>query len=131
MSYTGSCSVSVSYTTPGNQVSRPTYSVSAEYAASNSGFVDIPAATAPAAEFDIPFGSVASAKGVVIQNLTDISLTLQLAGATGSTGAYSLPAGSVCIPTFGPTGSTLASAKVVTGATAATGCQVSYVIIGD
>ncbi len=131
MSYTATLSVNLSYTTPGSQVSRPTYSLTADYEASNSGFLDIPAATAPSTEFTIPFGSVASAKGVIVQNLTAVSMTLQLAGATGSTGAYTLPPGSAAVPVFGPSGSTLAAAKVVTGATNSTGAQVSYIVLGD
>lgn len=112
-------------------MSVPSFAISATYAASSAGFVDIPAATANATAFDIPFGAVASPKCVVIQNLAEISLTVQTNTATGASGPFTVGPSGCSMPVFAAAGSSLTALKCVTGATSVTAAQIAYVILGD
>lgn len=130
-SFPASVSLTASYTSPGGVVSRPSFSVTATYSASADGFIDIPAATAPATEFVVPFGSVASPKCVIIQNLAQVAISLFPNGATGSSGIGTVGPSGCSMPVFAASGSSLSSLKFVCGATSATAAQVSYVVLGD
>lgn len=133
MPFAGSAQVTLRYTVPGPAPTSPTFSVpSIVYTASNAGFIDIPESTASATPFSVPFGAVAAAKGVLIQNNTSQELDVIVQGEADS--VFRLPPGGICIPLLASTAGTvdpLTQVSVITTAVAAEDGNVAFVILGD
>jgi len=82
MATTATANLSLTYSPPSGPANSATatFSAAATSNAQNVGVIDIPAATAPSTVFAIPFGSVASAKVLMIINKTNDEIGIRLNG---------------------------------------------------
>jgi hypothetical protein len=82
MASTATVTVSIVYTPPSAPTNSGTVSLTVPVSldAQNVGQIDIPASTAPATALAIPFGSVNSARIILVKNLTSQELVLKLNG---------------------------------------------------
>lgn len=83
MASTATVTISITYTPPSAPTNSGTVNLSVPvlHDAQNVGRIDIPASTAIATAIDIPFGSVNSARVVLVKNLTSQELILKLNGS--------------------------------------------------
>lgn len=124
-----SLSGSVAFTAPGGGAGSLTLSSTATYTAQQNGSIDIPSGTASGTAFQLPFGSVAAAKGFGYKSMANVKLALN--GATGA--AFNVPTGGVGFNMFPVPGASqqLSSAVIVTIETAQSGVQFDFEIFGD
>jgi hypothetical protein len=83
MASTATVTVSITYTPPSAPANSGTVSLSVPVScdAQNVGQIDIPASTAPSTALNIPFGSVNSARIILVKNLTSQELVLKMNGS--------------------------------------------------
>lgn len=127
-------SLNLGYTGPSSEsTSIPPLGVYAPYQPQNAGVVDVPAATAAATTFAVPFGGVGvNATGVLIINNTGQELDVKINGA--ATASHSLTSGGVFLninPSTVTPGTPLLSVDLVTTAIQSGQGQIIYYIFGD
>jgi len=125
---------SLTYTPGGGGSLTQSFGVNVSYTAVSSGTIDIPAATASAAPFTIPFGGVnTDARGLLIKNNTnlDIGIRLNLAGAGANT--YQLAPGGVMMhwAPAAAAGGHLTMTTITTTALVVNAGTVDYIVLGD
>lgn len=99
------------------------------YQGQNEGRIDVPAATAPQV-FSIPFGGIASATYVEVENLTDSDAQLKI---NGSAALQSLAPGSMAILTEAsiPVGTEISAVSLTTEALTVGAGEIKYRVFGD
>lgn len=114
----------------GGTTAPPTVTLTAPYQASSESTIDIPDATAAATDFDVPFGSVASATAVLLKNQGNQALDVSF-GASEDV-AFELPPGAMVLYAS-PTDPTtpLASITVTTTAEQDGEGKVACMVFGD
>jgi len=127
-------SLNLGYTGPSSEsTSIPPLGVYAPYQPQNAGVVDVPAATAAATTFAVPFGGVGvNATGVLILNNTGQELDVKINGA--ATASHSLVSGGVFLninPSTVTPGTPLLSVDLITTAIQSGQGQIIYYIFGD
>lgn len=100
-----------------------------EYAGQSEGVIDLPAGT-PGGAFAIPFGSVASATYLELENNSDVDCTLKL---NGSANLYSVAPGGIVLLTEAeiPAGTELTGASLTTEAATVVAGELKYRVLGD
>lgn len=102
------------------------------FAASNTGYIDVPDAATSATVYDVPFGAVASPTLVLIYNQTGQSMGIRLNAAVAN--EYQLPTNGIAVPIGAPAlpgGTPLTALSVVTTATQTGAGRVFYAVFGD
>ncbi len=115
------------YVAPGNVASVLSLNTELEYIASAAGFLDIPAAAADGTSYAVPFGTVAAAKGYVLQNNTDQAVEVSI---NASEDVFTLQPGGILVQQ-GQAVSTVTSISVITTALTTEQGTVAYVVLGD
>lgn len=118
---------SLKYVAPGNVSATINISQTLAYVASNVGFLDVPEGTLAAVEFEVPLGSIAALKGVLVQNNTDQDLDLSI---NGSGDTFTLPPGGLFLVTGAAESGITSVSLTTTDAVAADG-SIAYATIGD
>ena len=100
-----------------------------DYAGQNEGVIDVPAGT-PAGAFAIPFGGIASATYVEVENGTDSEAQLKI---NGSAALHSVAPGGLCILTQPeiPAGTDLTGISLTTEAATVAAGEIKYRVLGD
>jgi hypothetical protein len=132
MATTVTTNLSLVYSPPGGPVNSATasFQTASTNNAQNVGVIDIPSGTAPATIFPIPFGSIAVAKSITVNNSTNLELGVRL---NGGAIIFNLPAGGVVSisGSVAPMSAPLTAFSLeVTGAVA-TLTTLSYFVFGD
>jgi hypothetical protein len=80
MAFTATANLSLVYSPPSGPVNSVTATMATAcvHNAQNVGVLDVPAGTSPSTVFPIPFGSVSSAKLLVIKNTSNDEIGVQL-----------------------------------------------------
>jgi hypothetical protein len=142
MSDTAVLSQTLQYTGPFGAVVATTDHIEADYDGLSSGNIDVPASAAAGSSYDIPLGSIAKPKFLVIRNdtLVQIGVSILTGGSTGPAEPINITAGgqlAMAMPdaisaASGPTGP-ISAVSVALAITAPTGdaTQIGYMIAGD
>lgn len=107
------------------------FNLSAQYNAQNVGQIDVPGATPAATVFPIPFGTVSSAKVLVVKNMMSTDVGIRFNGAVADN--FQVAAGA-CVAVFAPAApvaNPLTSISVVTTAVPGATEQLSFWVYGD
>ncbi|HVH45366.1 MAG TPA: hypothetical protein VM925_23595 [Labilithrix sp.] len=125
-------SCNVTYAPGGGGMLSQNFNVAAPYTAINAGKIDVPNGTAAATAFNLPFGGVTTdTRGLLIQNNTDVDLSVDLAAS--GTAQYQLAPGGLVLhwaPKKAAATALLAATVTVTAATAADGA-VDFIVLGE
>lgn len=108
------------------------FKVTCPFAASNSGYIDVPDTTTSATVYSVPFGTVASPTLVLLYNQTGQDMGVRLNAAMSN--EYRLPTGGVALPIGCPAvagGTPLTAVSVVTTGTQTGAGRVFYAVFGD
>lgn len=108
-------------------------SVTVPYQGQSHGTIDVPDTTAGSTTYDIPFGSIASATGVIVENKTGQDLWLKWNSANIDSHKQYLPDGaavSLAFPAVPGSFPTTAVSVTTTGTQAGAGL-VAYHVFGD
>lgn len=108
-----------------------TFSAVAAVNAQNVGQIDVPMSTGPATQFDLPFGSVAAAKIIMIKNEMSSDVGIRINGSEADN--FRVPAGGFVLYAApqAPGSTPWSSATAVTTATPAAVEAIQYFIYGD
>ncbi len=127
--------IDMSYTGPGGSaVTAPRKTIAAPYQGMNSGRIDVPALETSATEHVIPFGGVAAATCVRVDNNTDARITLKINAEAAA--SHALPPGGtqlIAMPVadVGTTPAPLTSVTAILGEAATLGGTIDYWVFGD
>lgn len=125
-----SFSGNLTYTAPGGSSASQSVSCQATYTSQELGSIDIPSGTASGTAFQLPFGSVASAKAIFVR-ATAAGVKLAMNGATGAPVGIA-SGGFLYMEASQPlNGQANTSAVIITVATADGLQQVDYAVWGD
>lgn len=124
-----SVALALSYSLAGTPISK-SFAIAATFQAQNEGSIDVPAAEAGSTSHVIPFGSVAKATLVIVQNRTDQELTLKV---NGSLALQNVPIGGIVMfgaAALGMAADLTAVTMVSTTSETAAG-YIDYFVFGD
>jgi hypothetical protein len=128
--------VDMSYIGPGGgTVQAPRKTISAPYQGSSLGQIDVPAATADATEFVVPFGTIGTGATLArIDNNTDVRMAIKINGAAST--SHALPPGASMliespVADSGTTPGLLLSISCTTEAIATLGGTIDFWVFGD
>ena len=107
MASTATFTASVQYSPPSGPANSgsATFSIASSHAAQNVGNLDIPAGTPPGTTFSVPFGSVGSAKLLIIKNSMSSEIGFRMNGSgdlyritASGMAAFSMPSSPTVAP---------------------------------
>ncbi|MBL8739672.1 MAG: hypothetical protein JNK04_01220 [Myxococcales bacterium] len=125
-------SCNVTYSPGGGGSLSQSFNVAAPYTAISSGKIDVPAATAAATSFPIPFGGVGvDARGFLVQNNTDSDLEIDLSAS--GTAQYRLAPGGLVMHWAAKKagGASLKAADVTVASLTIDAGAIDYIVLGE
>jgi hypothetical protein len=133
MASTATATFTLQYTPPSAPTNSgsATFTVTANHNAQNVGQIDVNPADTPPTSFDIPFGSVAKAKILVIKNLLDADVGVRLNAAVAD--QFQIAAGGEMIYacSAAPATTPVTSALIRTTAAPAAVGFIQFWVLGD
>ena len=134
-------SLGLQFRAPGGANVSEQIGVTAPFNAQSIGTLDIPAGTVSGTSFAIPFGSVASPKGLLLCNgsvvgglvVSDANLDMKVQVQAVSSGQFQLPAGGVLLlaQPVSATAVAVTGCNVVTTVAQVSAAQIDYAVWGD